>query len=169
MWVEIMREKDPFGDEHKGAWFLYAKGSGIYFNTGKTISFDEHKDGYTHFKVHSGIYNEVMSENAAAQGYDTIQFLKHQDHVNYPCATKDHIPFMNIEIVGVKMVGTYACVNPSGRDVLRAGWGASRPCICDNKQSFTNCQNVPTLQSTSRDFVKAPSLKLSSDTKVVLV
>ena len=25
-WVEVMHERDPFGDEHNGAWFLYAKG-----------------------------------------------------------------------------------------------------------------------------------------------
>jgi len=168
-WVEIMREQDPFGDEHKGAWFVYAKGSGIYFNTGKTIAFDEHQDGYTHFKVNSGSYNEVMSENAAAQGYDTIQFLKHQDDVNYPCDPKDHIPYMNIEIVGVKMVGTYACVNPSGQGVLRAGWGASRPCICDNNQSFTNCKSVPTLQTASQDFFWARSMNPTSERKVILV
>jgi hypothetical protein len=34
-----MHERDPFGDEHNGAWYLYAKGSGVWYNIGKTISF----------------------------------------------------------------------------------------------------------------------------------
>merc|ERR1719506_165278 len=43
-WAEVIHEADPFGDEEFGAWFMYAPGSGIYFNTGKTISFPEHSD-----------------------------------------------------------------------------------------------------------------------------
>ena len=36
-------------DEHTGAWFLQAAGSGIFFNTGRTISFDDHADGHLFF------------------------------------------------------------------------------------------------------------------------
>merc|ERR1711966_612903 len=33
--VEVSHQKDPFGDEHFGMWFLYAKGSGVYLSIGK--------------------------------------------------------------------------------------------------------------------------------------
>merc|ERR1719263_2288289 len=36
-WCEVIHRKDPWGDEHVGAWFFYAKGSGMWFNIGKTI------------------------------------------------------------------------------------------------------------------------------------
>ena len=41
-WVEVMREEDPFGDEHYGAWYVSAKGSGVWYFIGKTITFKEH-------------------------------------------------------------------------------------------------------------------------------
>merc|ERR1719174_2453566 len=41
-WVEVIHQADPFGDEHYGAWFVFAPGSGIYFNTGSTLAFKEH-------------------------------------------------------------------------------------------------------------------------------
>ncbi len=50
-WVEVMRQRDPFGDEHFGAWFVYAKGSGIWLNTGATVAFDTHWDAYKQFDV----------------------------------------------------------------------------------------------------------------------
>jgi len=86
-----------------------------------------------------------MSKKAAAADYDTVQFLRHPDNVNYPCDPKDSLLYMNVEIVGVKMVGTYPCAIKSGNSPFRAGWGASRTCICDNRQRFTNCRGVPTL------------------------
>jgi len=43
-WIEVIHRKDPFGDEHFGAWFLSAKGSGVWLHAGKSISFDEHDD-----------------------------------------------------------------------------------------------------------------------------
>ena len=78
-WVEVLHEADPFGDEHYGMWMVYAPGSGIYFNLGKTIAFDEHVDAYVHFGVSKGDLNEQLSKAAAASGYDSIQFLAHLD------------------------------------------------------------------------------------------
>ena len=36
-------------DEKTGAWFYYAKGSGIWFNLGRTIAFETHAEGYKFF------------------------------------------------------------------------------------------------------------------------
>ena len=69
---------------------MYTPGSGIYFNLGKTISFAEHSDAFSYFKITGGgDMNSQMAAAAAAAGYDSIQFLAHVDHVNYPCDTKN--------------------------------------------------------------------------------
>ena len=140
-WVEVMHEADPFGDEHYGAWFLYAKGSGVWYNIGKTLSFPEHLDAYIYFNVRD---NEAMCRAAAAAGYDTLQFTQHRDTTNYPCTRNPNpgkYPYMNIEIVAVKLQGTYPCGSLSKPDpnVLRSGY-ADKPCDCDNSLSpFSNC------------------------------
>jgi hypothetical protein len=133
-WVEVIHKKDPYGDEGHGAWLLYGAGSGIWFNMGNTIVFNEHADGYTRFA--SG--NEQMSIAAANEGYDSIQFTGHVDSVNYPCA-KTFNYVMNTEIVAVKYAGTTACVSSSA---FRAGWQASHACTCDEGVGFLNCKEV---------------------------
>ena len=80
--VLLPRRAHRFGDEHYGAWFLHAKGSGVWYNIGKSITFADHGDAYNHFNAHD---NEAMCRAAAAAGFDTIQFTAHPDHVNYPC------------------------------------------------------------------------------------
>ena len=136
-WVEVMREEDPFGDEHYGAWYVSAKGSGVWLNIGKTITFTEHGNAYTHFGVRD---NEAMCRKAATAGFDTVQFSAHHDHTNYPCDTAGGYPYMNIEVVAVKQTGTYACGSKGkpSKDVLRSGWGTDK-CDCDNSYKFANC------------------------------
>merc|ERR1719313_841762 len=134
-WTEIWHQADPFGDEHYGTWFMYTPGSGIYFYTGKTIAFNEHQNAYTHFNIHGGKYNEEMCKAAAAKGYDSVQFLAHVDHVNYQCDQKNTgnagLKYMGVEIVGVKLVGTYPCGSPNGApSSIKAGWMGSRKCNC---------------------------------------
>ena len=136
-WIEVMHKKDPFGDEHYGAWFLYAKGSGVWYNTGKFIEFDEHSDAYSHFGQHG---NEAMCRAAAAAGYDTVIFLAHKDHVNYPCDTAGKYPYMNVEIVAVKLQGTFSC-GMKGKDpgALRSGWEGKDKCNCNDQFEESNC------------------------------
>ena len=136
--VEVSHKKDPFGDEHHGMWFLYAKGSGVFLQLGTTKIFQDHDDAYSFFKT--GKDNEQMCQAAAAQGYDTIQFIAHHDTVNYPCAAKIGAPFMNVEIVAVKLIGTYPCGQAQGTAAaLRAGWNGDKPCKCDPQNPNTNC------------------------------
>merc|ERR1711939_666476 len=117
-WQEVIHEADPFGDEHYGAWLIYAPGSGIYFYMGRTISFAEHADAYNHFGVNSGDFNEELAKAAAATGFDSVQFLAHVDHVSYECDTHNTghagLDYMAIEIVAAKLVGTYACTTEAG-------------------------------------------------------
>lgn len=152
--AEVLHEADPFGDENFGAWFVYAPGSGLWFDIGKTISFPEHSDAYTHFKITSGSYNEELSKAAAAAGYDSIQFLAHVDHVNYQCDTKNTgnkgLEYMGLEIVGSRLTGKYACTTSSGAPPsIKAGWQGSRACACDNTKQYLNCKNVPSMEASS--------------------
>lgn len=149
-WVEVMHEADPFGDELHGAWFVYAKGSGIYFDLGNTIAFSEHQAAYTYFGIHGPNWNQNLCTTASAQGFDSIQFLAHVDSVSYPCDTQSTghkgLHYMNIEIVGTALIGTYACGGRAGAPpTIKAGYGASRACVCNNNLKYLNCQGVPTM------------------------
>lgn len=87
-----------------------------------------------------------MSRAAAAKGFDTVIFLKHKDNTNYPCGKEKQVDakYMNVEVVAVKLKGTYACGtkqdHPS-KDVLRAGWH-SKQCDCSNHYDDSNCGRV---------------------------
>ena len=55
---------------------------------------------------------------------------------------------MNVEIVAVKLVGTYACGDAAGAPTsITRGWGGTRPCKCDNTKQFLNCDGTPALQT----------------------
>jgi len=136
--VEVSHHKDPFGDEHHGMWFVYAKGSGVFLDLGVTKVFDEHADAFAFFN--SGNDNEKMCQAAAAAGYDSVQFIRHVDGVNYPCAAGIGANWMNMEIVAVKLIGTYSCGQAQGTaSALRAGWNGEKPCRCDATNPNTNC------------------------------
>ena len=111
--------------------------AGVWYNIGKSLTFADHGAAYHHFNAFN---NEAMCRAAAAAGFDTIQFTAHPDHTNYPCDTAGHYPYMNVEIVAVKLQGTYACGSNAIPDfnVLRSGW-ADQPCACDNTIRFSNC------------------------------
>jgi len=148
-WVEIAHHNEN-AQEVFGSWFYYMKGTGIWFNLGKTVSFGDHPAAYKYFKVHakgkSEAKNTAMSRNAAASGYDSIQFLNHNDHGTCgPCCQRLHLSSINVEIVGVKLKGTLSCAEPSGGGAIRAGWMGGRACNCREGGNgyFINCQSVP--------------------------
>ena len=159
-WVEVMRQEDPFGDEKVGAWFLRMPGSGLYLNTGITISFNDHGEAYNFFGIAAD--NELLCATAAANGYDSIEFVHWIDHVNYPCDTantgRPALETMGVEIVATRLVGTYACGDANGApDTIRRGWQASQPCKCDNSYQFLNCDGVPRM--TSREAPRLPFVR----------
>jgi hypothetical protein len=103
-----------------------------------TKVFDEHADAFAFFN--SGNDNEKMCQAAAAAGYDSVQFIRHVDGVNYPCAAGIGANWMNMEIVAVKLIGTYSCGQAQGTaSAFRAGWNGERPCRCDATNPNTNC------------------------------
>merc|ERR1712224_174088 len=116
------------------------------------MAFPEHEDAYKHFNVdRTKDLNEGLSKLAAQQGFDSLQFISHVDHLNYPCDSKNTgkfgLTYMGLEIVGVKLAGTYACGTNKGTPAaIKAGWRASKACGCNNTQEFLNCKGVPILE-----------------------
>jgi hypothetical protein len=168
-WIEVIHERDPFGDEGHGMWFQYAPGSGVWFNTGATKAFNDHSDAYSYFKLGNcgSACNSDVSVAAAGAGYDSIQFVNHIDHVSYPCDTKNTglqgFQYMGLEVVAVKNVGTFACGTAAGAPPnIGSGWQGSQPCNCDATQQFINCNGIPTLERTvlNGSAAEAPAVLL---------
>jgi hypothetical protein len=151
-WVEVAH-KGGIEDETDGAWFLAAKGSGIWINTGATIAFDDHADGWRHFNVSNvswGERNQAMVRQALDAGLDSIQFLRHTCQMMYRDCLNTSLPnltFFNLEVVSTRLVGIFACASANGTSpLLRTGWPphADRPCTCNNSASeHLHCREVP--------------------------
>jgi len=138
-WIEISHNAQ--GRESAGMWFMFSMGSGIWFNTGKTGVYQDHGSAQKQFcgGCSGDDGNNKMAVSAAKQGYSSVQFLQHPDD-EWRCG--DHVKpprgAMNIEIVGVALNGKGPCSpNPNA---FKAGWNADKPCNCDSKQSYMNCQ-----------------------------
>ena len=152
-WIEVTHSAVP-GDEKCGSWFYRATGTGIWFYTGNTISFPDHTDCVAKLgQVKTGTCttgDEQMSHAAALKGYDSIQFLNHDDTgTNDQCckAAGGGAPTQpcRIEVVATKLAGRYACTDTAHGASLRAGWQASRPCQCVEglNNGYINCKGVP--------------------------
>ena len=142
-WVEVihMGSKGGLSDEHVGSWFFYAKGSGMWFNIGKTITFIDHGDAYKHFGAHN---NEDMCGKGAKAGFDSIQFTAHTDCEFNHCNKQKGTVYMNYEIVSTKLVGIYSCASKSGTSpLIKSGWEGSKPCTCSNAPNELNCNGIP--------------------------
>lgn len=136
LWVEVTHKRDPWADESYGMWFLYARGSGIWLNLGKTLAFEGHLQaaqwlvgwgpgaagdwpqcagGFPDCLEHPG--DLKLSKAIKEKGYDSVQFYHHHDVAQYgQCQgaytdpqQKFDMSNMNIEIVSVGLVGTHSC------------------------------------------------------------
>merc|ERR1712072_961026 len=108
--------------------------------------FTDHGDGQKHFKANG---HDAMAKAAAAQGYDSLQFVGYSDHEFDPCRDKVH-PTMNYELVSTRAVGRYSCGNPGGdQPYIKTGWNHDKPCTCDPKSKFLNCNGVPVLKQSA--------------------
>jgi hypothetical protein len=140
--IEVTHVSDAFTGqdtlEETSSWMYKATGSGIFFNTGNTISFKDHSEGVKYFlniiiscpirEECAGYFNELFKK-AGGKGYDSIQFLGHQD---MRCGNTA------IEIVDLHGVGNYPCGNKNKLNI-KSGWGGVNKCICDNKKHSMNC------------------------------
>jgi len=124
--------------ESVGSWMYYAKGSGIYFNTGNTISFKDHSESIKYFlniNISCPIINECLHyfkevfTKAKNKGYDSIQYLNHDD---MRCGNTA------IEIVDLHGIGAFSCGNKTKLNI-KSGWMGKNKCICDNHKESMNC------------------------------
>jgi hypothetical protein len=172
-WVEVMHGVGAGvgRDENVGAWFYYLKGTGIWFNLGKTKSFQEHQDAYDHFGVR--VFNmggltedESLSKAAAHSGYDSIVFLNHRHDIGTcpECCHRLGLGLMLVEIIGAKLVGSYSCAGPGG-NAVKSGWQGSNTCKCkDCKDCFINCEGLP---QAGCPLFERNSMTLSNSTIIV--
>ena len=125
--------------ESSGSWMYYAKGSGIYFDIGKTISFLDHSESVKHFldiniscplREECAYYFKDVFTKAKNMGYDSIQYLRHYD---MRCGNTA------IEIVDLHGIGAYPCGNKEKYNI-KSGWKGKNVCICDNHKQSVNCK-----------------------------
>ena len=125
--------------ESTGSWMYYAKGSGIYFDIGKTISFLDHSESVKYFldiniscplREECAYYFKDVFTKAKNMGYDSIQYLQHYD---MRCGNTA------IEIVDLHGVGAYPCGNKKEYNI-KSGWKGKNVCICDNYKQSVNCK-----------------------------
>jgi len=155
-WVEVMHGVGGGvgNDEKVGAWFYHLKGTGIWFNLGKSISFPDHPQSWAHFKSHPGAgltSDEALAKAAAVAGYASVVYLEHDDIGTCPtCCKRLGQKAILVEIIGVSLVGKYACAGPKGSGV-KAGWYGARSCNCNEcgHNCFINCAGVPQLSRLS--------------------
>ena len=139
-WVEITHVSLP--REKESMWFRVNSGTGIWFNTGRTISFRNYKEAHRYFKSEKGTKLEKLALNTA---YDSIQFLDCDGYSNNCCRHHHLGPrCFNIEIMALNLRGSSACGGKP--NVFRSGWNASKPCDCDEhgaregKMNYANCK-----------------------------
>ncbi|CAE6970660.1 unnamed protein product [Symbiodinium necroappetens] len=133
-WIEVRHQGGGVTGEEVGMWFLYAPGSGVWFNTGRTRVFETHAVAAEQLcgrQVGPNDATEMVRCAAEAGSLDSFQFQYDWD-----------VP-ENVEIVAVNLQGVYPCgTAASGRvAAFRSGWMASSPCDCDNaaRDGFLNC------------------------------
>ena len=153
-WVEVLH-KGGIEDERVGAWFLQAKGSGIWINLDRTLAFADHDDAWQHFGV-MGLpragRNEAMCRNASMAGWDTLQFTQHTCGMMYGDCLNTSLPsltYFNRELVSTHLIGIHPCASEAGNSsLLRTGWpmvaGGGAPCTCNNSaREHLHCAEVP--------------------------
>ena len=158
-----------------GAWFLFARGSGIWMNTGSSVVFGDHDEGYRHFNISDDVdksdKNEAMVGAAARAGYDSIQFIRHTCSMMYdPCLnrTEPGLTYFNIEVVSTRLTGVYACASEFGdSSLLRTGWKGASKCTCSNATSdYRNCEEVRAGGMLARKPPKEMKMGAQNSTKV---
>jgi hypothetical protein len=139
-WVEVTHCSSIVSNtyEQKGAWFYSAKGSNIFINVGRTIVFKDHPDAVEHFlnkqcryfRNQCNLLFSDLVDEASKQGYDSIQFLSHDD---MRCGNTA------LEILMVNSVGHSAI--PTNIE-YRTGYNASKNVLLKNYKIVYNVKNL---------------------------
>jgi hypothetical protein len=109
-WVEVMHGvgRGVENDEKVGAWFYWLKGTGIWYNLGKSKVFNDHPDSWSYFKSKAGgglTSDEACAKAAAAQGIDSVVYVAHSDIGTCPsCCKSIGFKYILVEILAAKLV-----------------------------------------------------------------
>ena len=150
-------------------WFTYAPGSGVWYWTGRTGLFDSHDaaaralcHNVTSAKwLRTALIDDgFLSVCARRAGFDTIAFRSSRMKIqNKSCELHDLVRCPAIvttsgtvatmgmvgmlELFAPRLAGRWSCgQRASGGKPLarfRAGWRASRECVCNNSEPWLNC------------------------------
>ena len=117
-----------------GSWMFWTPGSGVWFNLGNTSAFATHNSAVRALlngsRCHEVQCTDVFPTLAAAgraRGLNSLQILQHADQ---RCGN------LGIEILDLEGDGSQICGSK-----YRAGWAASRSCVCDNSGKSGRCAN----------------------------
>lgn len=151
-WVEIAHTAFP--TELKGYWIFRARGTGIWYNIGKTKVFptpadpkETHQAAINFLKENCSVQisrappwpqveSDVFGLCAREKGLDSIQFEPQAGQK--PVGTFGLTGAM--EMVLVNIDGKYNCgVEDSQKTPLREGWMASHQCDCENYAMSDSC------------------------------
>jgi hypothetical protein len=124
--------------EADGFWMYHARGSGIFYNVGKTKRYWKHQELVHDFLLpdHACVGEHQVDEcvhvalaAAKLSGLDSVQFIQHADQACGP----NIVP---LEIVDLHQTGNSGCAIQVDK-----GLGQVREqCNCDSTQPFLNCQ-----------------------------
>ena len=145
-------------DQLTGNWLYVAKGSGIYFYTGKTRAYATHEDAVmdllgepcknnygSTFKFWPRMLKDKLSDEcepqwdrmvkeASRRKYNSIQFI---NHIDLSCYGDDFNQFTEIIDCNPNADSSYVCGyrNPNTDDFknnYKTGLNATKPCNCSN-------------------------------------
>lgn len=155
-WVEVAHSVVP--TERMGAWVWRTRGSGVWFNVGRTLVFPTpsetshiHQEAIAFLSAGCSrhinplrwpqLESDVFGFCAREKGYDSIQFE--------PQAGQSPIGTFNLtgltEMVMVNLDGYTRCgVANASATPLRVGWRASERCECVDEPMDPACGLMPT-------------------------
>ena len=153
-WVEVTHSVLP--TETMGAWVWNQRGSGVWYNTGRTVVFPTPsnpsqihaeaikwlREGCSH-KISvfwPQLESDIFGACAREKGIDSIQFEPQQGEV--PTGTFGITGRTEMVLVGVDGNETCGMANASATP-LRSGWMASRVCDCQNEPIPDTCGLEP--------------------------
>jgi len=153
-WVEIAHSAFP--TELEGFWVWRVRGSGVWYNIGKTKVFPTPADpSKTHAEAIAFLTancsrkpspgwprqeSDIFGFCAREKGFDSIQFE--------PQAGQQPVGTFGLtglfELVLVNIDGKYECgVEDASKTPLREGWLSSRQCDCENHELADSCGLMP--------------------------
>lgn len=138
-WVEVIHT--AFKYDYSATWLYYTPGSAIWFWTGTTKVYSDHKEAVSDLlheqcnNIQCIDYFKDLYQAGINAGLNSIQFTDHDDMT---CGSGTQP--LALEIVDFAGPGTEPCGGSSGVVRFRAGWEASSTCTCSASQTALNCQ-----------------------------